>query len=303
MAYRFNSQETVEANVHRIIDEQLAKAHHQLTDIFAHRPAHAIHDTRKRLKKSRSVLRLVRKSLDKETYQREKNSLRDAGRLLAPVRDSEVYPETLNNLLEQKANLLDMNAFADVQSFLLDYHGTQLRKITSKDEPVTEVRLTLKNSADRLKVLTLNETGWESIRKNLMRIYRQGKERFETAYQECSNQAFHEWRKRVKDLWYDTRLLRTTWSPVMNAFESEAHLLSKYLGDDHDMAELREFLLNCQDDGIKRDSYLKMLLPLMEQYQDSLRRRAHTLGQRIYAETPNAFIDRMEAYWKVWSKT
>ena len=51
----------------------------------------------------------------------------------------------------------------------------------------------------------------------------------------------HEWRKRVKDLWYHCLLLQDAWKPVMSALADEAHELSDRLGDDHDLAVLLEW--------------------------------------------------------------
>ncbi len=300
MAYRLQPQSAVEANVRRILGEQLDKAHYQLTENFSYEPADAIHDARKRLKKARSVLRLVRKALDKETYKTEKNALRDIGHLLAPARDGEAYRETLEDLTEHYASVLEEDAFAQLQEALLDLHLGRLRQLIDPDEPMATVINTLKESQLRLKRLELDQEGWDALQKGLKKIYRQGRDRMTTAYEEASDTSFHEWRKRVKDLWYDIRMLKSIWSPVMKVWESEAHQLSKHLGDDHDIAELHDFLVNHQHDEALHDSHLKLLLPLMQHRQGQLRKQARTLGQRLYAEPPAAFTERIAAYWQIW---
>ena len=303
MAYRLQPQSSVEANVRRILGEQLDKAHYQLTERFPDEPAEAVHDARKRLKKARSVLRLMRKAMGKETYKQEKNTLRDVGRLLAPARDGEAYRETLEALADHYASVLEEDAFAVLREALMDLHQGRLRQLIDHDEPMMTVVNTLKESQLRLKRLQLDQEGWDAIRKGLKKIYRQGRDRMATAYEDVSDATFHRWRKRVKDLWYDTRLLQGLWPLVMKAWKSESHQLSKYLGDDHDIAELRQFLLSHQEDDPLRDSHLKLLLPLMQHRQGQLRKQAHGLGQRLYAESPEAFTERIEAYWHPWQQS
>jgi hypothetical protein len=300
MAYRFQNQGSVETNVRRILGEQLDKARYQLTEHFSDYPADAIHDARKRLKKARSVLRLMRKALDKDVYKHEKNTLRDAGRLLAPARDGEAYRGTLNNLIDYYSSVLEEDAFDTLREWLLELNHRRLRQLIDHDEPMNEVITTLKDSQQRLKQLSLDKSDWDALGKGLKKIYRQGRDRMETAYEEMSDAAFHQWRKRVKDLWYDSRLLKPIWPGMMNSMKSEAHLLSKYLGDDHDIAELRSFLLDQEEQGALQDAHLDLLLPLMKHRQGRLRQKARSLGQLLYAETPESFTERIETYWHIW---
>jgi len=300
MAYRFFPDSTVEANIHRLLYEQVEKAINQLSQTFEKNPAEAIHDARKCLKKSRSVLRLIRKSIDKETYKQEKNTLRDVGRSLSLARDGAVYQKTLDNLLEAYEMTLEADAFSDLQTSLSNLYSVRLGKLIEHEEILHNLVDELKKSHTRLQQLALQETGWSAIAPNLHRIYRQGRERFYTAYDEGSDTAFHEWRKRVKDLWYDTRLLKRLWPPVMDAFEDEAHRLSSLLGDSHDIAELRHFLLHHPEEIEWPETEQKVLLPLMEHRQYKLHQQAQELGQKLYVEAPEAFIDRVAGYWKTW---
>lgn len=300
MTYRFLADSTVEANVHRLLQEQVEKAIQQLSQTFEKDPAEAIHDTRKRLKKARSVLRLIRKTIDKDTYKYEKNVLRDVGRSLSPARDGAAYQETLDDLLETYEMTLEADAFSDLQTSLQELHSVRLGKLIEHEDTRQNLVSELKDSHVRLQQLALQETGWTALAQNFHRIYRQGRERFYAAYENGSDRAFHEWRKRVKDLWYDTRLLKRLWPPVMDAFEDEAHRLSSLLGDGHDIAELRHFLLNHPEEVVLAETEQKILLPLMEHRQYKLHQQAKGLGEKLYAEEPDAFSDRISHYWKTW---
>ncbi|TVP69495.1 MAG: CHAD domain-containing protein, partial [Leptolyngbya sp. LCM1.Bin17] len=300
MAYRFFRDSTVDADVQRILSEQLEKAIYQLSEAFPMAPARAVHNARKRLKRSRSVLRLVRKSIDKDTYQREKNLLRDLGRVLAPARNVEAYQTTLASLLETYDLTLDADGFTDLQTSLADLQQERLHRLTQPDNTIAVLVGELKQSRTHLAQLSLDKTGWEALAKNAKRLYRQGQTRYQTAYDTGSDEAFHEWRKRVKDLWHDTRLLRQLWPPVMKAFDAEAHQLSRLLGDHNDCAELKHFLVNPPDDVVIKDVHTQVLLPLLTHRQDRLQQQMQGLGEKLYSEKPGAFTRRLASYWQVW---
>ena len=98
----------------------------------------------------------------------------------------------------------------------------------------------------------------------------------------------HEWRKRVKDLWYHHTLLRALWPPVMQAVGDEAHELSDRLGDDHDLAMLLDWAReHCRGAGGARGG--------RGGAPRALQAEALALGARLYADKPTAFVRRHRA--------
>ena len=84
----------------------------------------------------------------------------------------------------------------------------------------------------------LERDSFDALEKGLEKTYRRGRREFEAAMEEPTVESLHEWRKRVKHLWYHHTLLRSLWPPVMEVTGDEAHALSDRLGDDHDLAVL-----------------------------------------------------------------
>ncbi|MGG6242024.1 CHAD domain-containing protein [Nodosilinea sp. AN01ver1] len=300
MAYKLSADSTVEDNIRRILSEQLEKAVQQLSEEFQQTPGEAVHNARKHLKKVRSVLRLVRKSIDKDTYNREKNRLRDLGRSLSLARDSEVYQQTLNGLLDAYGLDLDTGEFSKLQASLGDLHQVRLKELTNGDTPIAAIVSDLKDSQGRLNQLSLQKTGWKALSANLKQIYSQGQTRYHIAYADGSDDAFHDWRKRVKDLWHITGLLKPLWPSVMTAFESEMDQLAQALGDGHDVAALRSFLLGSPTEIAIEAVHMQVLLPLMKHRQHRLHQQANELGHRLYCEDPAAFTHRIACYWQPW---
>ncbi|MBE9157621.1 CHAD domain-containing protein [Nodosilinea sp. LEGE 06152] len=300
MAYRFFADSTVEANIRRILSEQLEKAVQQLSEDFQQTPGEAVHNARKHLKKCRSVLRLVQTSIAQDTYNREKELLRDLGRSLSLARDSEVYQQTLNDLLDTYGVDLGTKDFFKLQESLGDLHQIRLKALTDGDTPIAAVISDLKDSRERLNQLALKTTGWKALAKNLTKLYGQGQTRYHAAYKDGGDEAFHDWRKRVKDLWHTTCLLKPVWPNVMNAFESEIHQLAQALGDGHDIAALRSFLLDPPAEVAIEEVHMQVLLPLMKHRQHRLYQQANELGHKLYCEDPAAFTHRMASYWQPW---
>ena len=54
------------------------------------------------------------------------------------------------------------------------------------------------------------------------------------AYERREETAFHEWRKRVKDLGYQIQILRDLWPPVLEELRKDLKKLGDLLGEEHD---------------------------------------------------------------------
>ena len=105
-----------------------------------------------------------------------------------------------------------------------------------------------------------------------------------------TSEHLHEWRKRVKDLWYQQQLLEALWPEVMKAQAKEAKKLSKQLGEDHDLAVLTDVLRS--DPSLDGDE----LLPLIAKRRKQLLKRMRKRGRRVYAEKPKHFARRVRRY-------
>jgi CHAD domain-containing protein len=101
---------------------------------------------------------------------------------------------------------------------------------------------------------------------------------------------FHDWRKRVKDYWYVSRLLRRCWPELMENRVAELKRLSDLLGDDHDLAVMRSLLVHEQ---ANLGDTTSLLSGLLRQRQQELRAVAGPLGMRLYATAPDCAVAQM----------
>src|SRR4029077_16305640 len=138
---------------------------------------------------------------------------------------------------------------------------------------------------------------WKLLAPGLDTAYSEGREAFAALGDSPGFEAVHDLRKRGKDLWYQVRLLRDAWEPVMEATAEEIHDFTDLLGDHHDLAVLAEDLDGRPQVEPAPQGTLKALI---QSSQAELLAEARGAGERIYAEKPKAFGRRLRTYWRAW---
>ncbi|NJL87602.1 MAG: CHAD domain-containing protein [Leptolyngbyaceae cyanobacterium SM1_1_3] len=273
MSYQLTAKEPLPDGIKRIVREQLDKAIAQLSDRVADAPEAAIHDARKRFKKIRAVVRLVRSELRESVYQREHSCFRAAGQKLAEVRDAQVRINTLEALTEHFSDILEPEAFSSVHQALDAYSEATQHYIVAEENATEAVLSELQVARDRIETWTLKHNDWSALEPNFKQTYKRGLKAFQIAYKKKTPENMHEWRKRVKYLWYDLSLLKPLWPDLMKAWATEASTLADCLGNDHDLAVLRQFILS-QPKRLKGNSQLEVLITLIDHRQAELQTAA-----------------------------
>jgi CHAD domain-containing protein len=295
-AYRIKGSESASAAVLRITRTRLDHALEQLGDGLSDDAPAAIHEARKDLKKARSVLRLVRDPLGKQRSQDENARLREAARALSGTRDATVKLDTLDALAERYGDELpdgteDLRHALDEERRAIE-GGAEASDLGAA---ATRARSLITETRDGIDDWSFSKSGFKLLADGLERSYRRGHKRFADVRDDPTPENVHEWRKRVKDLWYDLRLLRGTWPQVMGEMADQAHELSDLLGDHHDLTVLAEDL--DRRSGYDGDDAVA-LQALIEGRQEELLEAAVPIGERLYAESPKTFVERIRAYWR-----
>jgi CHAD domain-containing protein len=288
MAYRLQPDESVPDGLRRCAREQLDWAIDQLTLRVADDPVEAVHEARKSLKKTRSLLRLGRGTLEPAERRRDNAALRSAGRRLSAARDAEVMLEATDGLAERFAGRLPQATFDAIRD-----HLAAARLPDSA--PTGQVAEELKVVRNRVEHWSSRASGWKALEPGLERSYARGRAALDKAHRQPTVENLHDWRKRSKDLWYHLRLLEPLAPGIVGGAVKDADRLSNLLGDDHDLAVLHEALERGAGD-VKID--VGEVLELVEHRREQLQAEAITLGERLYAERPKAFVARMHRYWK-----
>ena len=282
-AYRLLPEEPIATGIRRVVTARVEDALAELRGETDSAPADAIHEARKDMKKLRALLRLARGELGERAFARENAVFRDAARELSGVRDADVMLETLQSL--------DLPAGLgwEVREKIQEHHA--LRREGGRETAARGVVGILTEARGRVEDWPLKRDSFGALAPGLERTYRRGRRDFRAAREEPSVECMHEWRKRVKELWYHHALLRCVWPPVMSSVGDEAHALSTLLGDDHDLAVLAAWV----GEHVGEEPELAAAV---ERRRGAIRGgEAFALGERLYAEKPSAYVRRVKRLW------
>jgi CHAD domain-containing protein len=281
-AYRLKDGEPLPDGIGRVARGRIDDAIDELSGKSDSTPEEAVHEARKDMKKLRALLRLARGELGKSRFARENACFRDAARELAGARDSDVMLETLRGL-ELPAGLgWELRKLIQAQR---ETDGAGDREAAARDAVAI-----LEEARKRVDDWPLRHDSFDAVAEGLERTYRRGRRDFRAARDEPSVEALHEWRKRVKELWYHHTLLRALWPPVMAAVGDEAHELSDLLGDDHDLAVLADWAGEHADPGPE-------FFEAVGAQRAKLQKEAFAQGARVYADKPSAYLRRVRSLW------
>jgi CHAD domain-containing protein len=291
MTYRLQVNEPIAKGVSRIGVEQLEVAQARLAsrnDVAA-----AIHDTRRCLKRLRALLRLVRPALPPNVYRREANRLAGVGRLLADARDHHVMQQTLAKLGER---FDDLPAGIGIKLTRLMANGAGPKQSGASAQSRRRALAALQQAHMFFARIGRRDIGFEQAAAGLERSYRRARRAFSDAYENASDEAFHEWRKAVQQHWRHMQLLSRVWPDVMGGRASEAKELSRLLGEDHDIHVLLTFASE-RGKATLPEGELASLVALGRSLQAELREQAKPRGARLFAERASDLSERIGLYW------
>lgn len=296
MSLELKWDEPVSDGIRRIVCEGIDQAVGTLTRSARTVSDDSVHDARKRFKEIRATLRLVRGDLGEKTFRRENRAIRDAGRPLSVLRDSKAIIDTLDELVAHFAGRVNHRKVAKLRRVLLARRRATRRLVLQKGRATSGILRGVRTARRRVADWPLDHDGWRAIAYGLGRMYRHGRRAMTRARGKRSDGAFHEWRKRTKDLRYALELLHAVWPESMEPLAEQAHRLTDLLGDDHDLVVLRAIARN--EMGDNSSSGRELLLALIDERRRALKEDAFEVGLRLYEEDESEFVARIKGYWK-----
>jgi len=284
----------VPAGAKRIVREEIESAVRQLSGKGEADRDEAIHEARKNLKKIRGVLRLMRLELG-ETYGRENPFFRDVGLLLAQFRDGGAMIEAFDGLRAKYRGEVARGRLATIRRGLMA-RKEQAERQGGIEKVLKGMAALLRQSAKRVESWPLAADGFGALAPGLESTFRRGQRALARARKHPLPENYHEWRKRVKDHWYQVRLLEGVWDGAMPAYERRLKDLETWLGEDHNLVVLEEKVM-AEPGFYGRPAEIDLFIKLIRKYHKELRGKALAEGARIYDVKPRQFSNGMRRMW------
>jgi len=300
MAYRVKSRHAPEAEISRIIQEQVARAEEAILPSSAS-PAERARNARVATKKIRAVLRLICPH-DLNTAQHPERLFRDAARTLSDVREAGAVLGTLERLQSEASGKMDGRCL---------YVARRALTSVTAETPDRDARVTaafkafsraLDHGLSRVKngsLLHIGKSGaFDWAAEGFETGYAQARRSFKRALHTPSAARLHTWRKRTKTHAFHHALLSTKWPAMMQSWQGALKQLGGSLGYERDLGLLGERIREYLTAHEESEGRVQSLLTWIEKRRAALRKEAFNLGEHLFAEKPKAVTRRVAAWWQ-----
>jgi CHAD domain-containing protein len=295
MSYRLKSKERPSQGLKRIFREEIGSAV-RLCRHPAKQRGVTVHETRKHLKKTRAALRLAAAEAGKDRHAREDRALSEVAKLVSDLRDSHVRWQTLTRIREDMRGHSAVHPFPKIEELLsMERESFSAAFAGWRKQAIPELGAAKK----RLSGWPIDDTTWKQVCSAVAKSYRRGRDALAEVVKKPGPETFHEWRKEVKRLWYQLRLLQPLNRVVLEKIAGDAKTLGELLGLDHDFAFLLARLDQERNDSALQNEHAT-LQKLIRKRSRKLQRDATELGRRFYAEPPKAFAKRISIFMEDW---
>jgi CHAD domain-containing protein len=217
----------------RLLRAEIDGARSELANLTPNGAARTIHLVRRRLKRARTIARLLRPTLGAPARALG-TILRDAGRALAGPRDALVLAETARETArrlqgQEGIALLDRIAEEEAHRAAVDArHAVN----------VATARKLLAEAKRRLPALGTGTGGPVPVIDRVAGAYCRARKGWRHAARSADIEALHDWRRRVQARLHVVRLFADQWPEPGRRRERRLDRLSEILGRDHDLAML-----------------------------------------------------------------
>lgn len=250
-------------------------------DALGEDPVGAVHEFRKGVRRVRGLVVLARPWCESQRHEALRRSLQRAFRRTGGLRDGAVRIETLQRLGRPWNDGDEARQVLATLRSLVVSDGDQLRELTAAVEELLQAPAALRDALAAAGVTP----DLEALERALARVLKRTRRAFDRACQCGADEAFHAWRKRVKDQRAVLDLI-AGWGSTQNLAPSRPlSTLAKRLGALTDLILLRRALPDTAGAG--------RLARSLERRIVARKRRLLVWGAALHAAPPRRVAARL----------
>jgi CHAD domain-containing protein len=293
MAFRLRPGESVAQELRRLVAGELRLARDELRR--TNPPGdEAIHEARKAIKKVRAILGVIEAD-DGRGLGGSQKRLRKVNRALSRLRDADAMLVIATKLRDENPGLFSERGFARLRG-RLSSHKQKSMKTAQKDGAWKRIDRRLRKLRRQAERWRPANRQFGALGPGIRLTHRLGRTHLTQAKRRQRATDFHEWRKHLKALWYQLRLLEGS-SPVVRKDVRVLHEVETWLGEDHDVVVL------CGELSTETSLCdLARLRQAADGYQCDRRRKAIAATAYLFAPSSSQYVRRIERAWQRWQR-
>lgn len=295
MPFRLQLTEAVADGLRRLARAELGSISTRL-DGAAPPHGDTIHEIRKSVKKTRAILQVVGADSGSGLAKSAKR-LHVLHARLSALRDADVMLETLHVLRNRNPGILNRRCFARAHR-RLSSHKRSLMKAARRKATWQRISKSVCKIRREAKHWDPKHRQFRSLAAGIRLAHQRGRKAMARARKSQRTADFHEWRKQIKTLWYELRLLESSGLRIRRDVKA-LHLAEVWLGNEHDVVMLSDEL---SKDGSQGDIPVDLdrIRLVGDSYRRELRTKALASTRAIYARTSRDYVESVRREWKRW---
>ncbi|QSR84597.1 CHAD domain-containing protein [Methylacidimicrobium sp. B4] len=231
-----------------------------------------VHQIRVLAKKLRAYLRLLRGTLPEKLLEREERRIQRIAAGLSPARDAAICRQILRWLVAKEGKEIRRERLRAALAHFPEAVGGNV-----DPRAIARARAGIEARRRRLlKLIDEHPPQEQKLEKLLRSEYGKSRQRMREALREGSPDAFHQWRKRVKRLGYQTEIFCTSSRRSLARLEAKLVRLGKLLGKLQDLRVLKNRI------EAHAASAEQKLLPLLEDWMAHYRKEVEREGEDCF---------------------
>lgn len=273
--FRLDPKKPVATELRRVVRNRLDSALDLLAESGRLTPE-VVHQLRKRFKRLKAMFRLVR-TISPQAGEEEMTRYHELGRGLSLSRDRDVMEQTLVKL----QFLTDDPAVIQRLETLLQRLQKQSENDPSESTAISsdDLRTRLLEARAAAESILRGDCSAKALIEEYFQTYHKARKIWRRLPESREQEDWHDWRKRVKDDWYQTQLLADFREGGTKKRLTRLRQLADLLGYDHDLQNLSEMI---ETMSVRSSSADQEVQGLIDVQRRKLQVACLDLGRKLY---------------------